>query len=183
MTWGALNGAWVPQTTRDAVVHFIRHWATRTGLSVVLLVGWLGIALSKFSRRSQQLGTPNQHNGRIPRDFRLEEEEKAKILAFHDLYPLEGYRRLASMMLDRSRRGDLGGAAPETGAGRRPSARQGQGEGIRSLLGHGRLSYNEGAWVEDRATRGRDPSADPGAKTGAGGTMPPHGLPGLAQKR
>ena len=24
-----------------------------------------------------------------------------------------------------------------------------------------------------------DPSADPGAKTGAGGTMPPHGLPGL----
>jgi hypothetical protein len=34
----------------------------RTGLSVVLLVGWLGIALSKFSRWSQRLGTPNQHN-------------------------------------------------------------------------------------------------------------------------
>ena len=27
-------------------------------------------------------------------------EEKTKILAFHDLYPLEGYRRLAYMMLD-----------------------------------------------------------------------------------
>src|SRR5208283_516763 len=26
-------------------------------------------------------------------------------------------------------------------------------------------------------------SADSGAKTGEGGTMPPHGLPGLAQKR
>jgi len=66
----------------------------------VLLVGWLGIALSKFSRWSHRLGTPNQHNGRIPRDFWLEDEEKAKILAFHDLYPLEGYRRLAYMMLD-----------------------------------------------------------------------------------
>lgn len=41
--------------------------------------------------------------------------------------------------------------------------------------------YTAGAWAEDRATRGRDPSADPGAKTGAGGTMPPLGIPGLAQ--
>jgi putative transposase len=72
----------------------------RTGLSVVLLVGWLGIALSKFSRWSQRLGTPNRHNGRIPRDFWLDDEEKAKIIAFRDLYPLEGYRRLAYMMLD-----------------------------------------------------------------------------------
>jgi len=38
-------------------------------------------------------------------------------------------------------------------------------------------------WAEDRATRGRDPSADPGAKTGEGSTMLPHGLPGLAQMR
>jgi putative transposase len=72
----------------------------RTGLSVVLLVGWLGIALSKFSRWSQRLGTPNQHNGRIPRDFWLEDWEKAKIIAFRDLYPLEGYRRRTYMMLD-----------------------------------------------------------------------------------
>jgi len=51
------------------------------------------------------------------------------------------------------------------------------------LLGHNPLGYTKGAWAEDRATWGRDPSADPGAKTGEGGTMPPHGLPGLAQKR
>ena len=82
------------------MVHFIRHCATRTRLSVVLLVGWLGIALSKFSRWSRRLGTPHPHNGRIPRDFGREEEEKAQILAFHDLDPVEGYRRLADMMLD-----------------------------------------------------------------------------------
>jgi hypothetical protein len=53
----------------------------------------------------------------------------------------------------------------------------------RNLLGHSPLGYIDGAWAEDRATRGRDPSADPGAKTGEGGTMPPLGIPGLAQKR
>ena len=58
------------------------------------------MARSKFNRWSQRLGTPNQHHGRIPRDFWLEDWERAAILAFHELYPLEGYRRLAYMMLD-----------------------------------------------------------------------------------
>ncbi|AGA25014.1 hypothetical protein Sinac_0592 [Singulisphaera acidiphila DSM 18658] len=31
--------------------------------------------------------------------------------------------------------------------------------------------------------RGRDPSADPGAKPGVGGTMPPLGIPGSARMR
>jgi putative transposase len=64
------------------------------------LLGWLGLARSQFHRWSRRLGKPNQHNGRVPRDFWLEDGEKAAILAFHDLYPLEGYRRLAYMMLD-----------------------------------------------------------------------------------
>lgn len=64
------------------------------------MLHWLGVARSKFDRWSRRLGTPNRHNGRIPRDFWLEDWEKAKIIAFHDLYPLEGYRRLAYMMLD-----------------------------------------------------------------------------------
>ena len=63
-------------------------------------MGWLGIAASKFSRWSQRLGTPNRHNAPIPRDFWLEDWEKSAIVAFHDRYPLEGYRRLAYMMLD-----------------------------------------------------------------------------------
>ena len=64
------------------------------------MLRWLGLARSKFDRWGRRLGTPNQHNGRIPRDFWLEDGEKARILAFHDTYPLEGYRRLAYMMLD-----------------------------------------------------------------------------------
>ena len=99
-TWGTLNGVWVPQSIRDAVVQFVQRWAGRTNLPILLLVGWLGIAMNKFSRWSGRLGTPNQHNASLPRDFWLEDWEKAAIIAFHALYPLEGYRRLAYMMLD-----------------------------------------------------------------------------------
>jgi putative transposase len=66
----------------------------------MLLVTWLGIAMSKFSRWDQRRGTPNRHNAPIPRHFWLEDWEKAAIVAFQDRYPLEGYRRLAYMMLD-----------------------------------------------------------------------------------
>jgi putative transposase len=66
----------------------------------MVLIGWLGIAWSKFGRWSQRLGTPNQHNAPVPRDFWLQDWEKAAIIAFRDLYPLEGYRRLTYMMLD-----------------------------------------------------------------------------------
>ena len=72
----------------------------RTGLSIVLLVGWLGITLSKFSHWSRRLGIPNRHNAPIPPSFWLEDWEKAAIVAFHARYPLEGYRRLAYLMLD-----------------------------------------------------------------------------------
>ena len=36
----------------------------------------------------------------MPRDWWLEDWEKQAILDYHDRHPLEGYRRLAFMMLD-----------------------------------------------------------------------------------
>jgi putative transposase len=36
----------------------------------------------------------------VPRDHWLLDEEKRNIIAFHDKFPLEGYRRLAFMMID-----------------------------------------------------------------------------------
>ena len=42
--------------------------------------------------------------------------------------------------------------------------------------------YTEVTWAEDRAARGRDPSADSGAKTGVGGRTPPLGIPGIGRK-
>ena len=42
----------------------------------------------------------NEHNALVPRDWWLEPWEKTAILDFHAGHPLEGYRRLAFMMLD-----------------------------------------------------------------------------------
>jgi transposase InsO family protein len=50
----------------------------------------------------------NEHNAWVPRDHWLEAEEKRAILDFHAQYPLEGYRRLTFMMLDR----DIAAASP-----------------------------------------------------------------------
>jgi putative transposase len=66
----------------------------------VHLVQQLGIAWSKFNRWARRQGIPNQHNAVVPRNFWLEDWEKVAIVAFRDRYPLEGYRRLAYMMLD-----------------------------------------------------------------------------------
>jgi len=43
----------------------------------------------------------NEHNAWIPRDHWLTDLEKRAILDFHAEFPLEGYRRLTFMMLDR----------------------------------------------------------------------------------
>lgn len=64
------------------------------------IVGWLGIAKGKFYDWRKRYGKVNEHNGRIPRDFWLEEWERQAILDFHERHPDEGYRRLAFMLLD-----------------------------------------------------------------------------------
>jgi hypothetical protein len=73
-------------------------------------IGWLGITKSKFYDWLQRYGKVNEHNAWIPRDHWLEEEEKKAILDFHEQFPLEGYRRLTFMMLDR----DIVAASPSS---------------------------------------------------------------------
>ncbi len=63
-------------------------------------MSWLGLGKSKFHAWKERYGHANEHNGKIPRDFWLEDWEKQSILDFHDRHPLEGYRRLTFMMLD-----------------------------------------------------------------------------------
>ena len=72
----------------------------KTELSFKLFIAWLGISASKFYSWKERYGKSNEHNGQVPRDFWLEEWEKAAIVDFHDKNPLEGYRRLTFMMLD-----------------------------------------------------------------------------------
>jgi len=83
------------------VVDFVRRWSDQTGLAICLLVAWLGLAASKYHDWWRRYGRANEHNAWVPRDHWLEGWEKQAILTFQAQYPLEGYRRLAFMMLDR----------------------------------------------------------------------------------
>ncbi len=55
--------------------------------------------MSKFHEWRKCYGQANEHNGKVPRDWWLEEWETLAILGFHDRHPLDGYRRLTFMML------------------------------------------------------------------------------------
>lgn len=65
-------------------------------------IAWLGIAPSKYYDWQNRYGKANEHNALIPRDFWLEDWEKRAIVGFFLEHPLEGYRRLTFMMLDRN---------------------------------------------------------------------------------
>jgi putative transposase len=70
------------------VVDYVRQWHERTEIPARQFVGWLGIGQSKFHDWKDRYG-------------KLEDWEKQAIIRFSFEYPLEGYRRLAFMMLDR----------------------------------------------------------------------------------
>jgi putative transposase len=78
----------------------VQRWNERAELPVRRLLGWLGLGTSKFHTWKDRYGQVNEHNGKIPRDFWLEDWEKQAILDFHDRHPLNGYRSLTFMMLD-----------------------------------------------------------------------------------
>jgi putative transposase len=81
-------------------VDFVNRWSGKTGIAVLSLLLWLGLASSKWHDWKKRYGKANEHNAWIPRDHWLEDTEKRAILDFHARYPLEGYRRLTFMMLD-----------------------------------------------------------------------------------
>ena len=78
----------------------MNRWREQAGLPAGRFIAWLGIAASKFYDWRQRYGRANEHNGKIPRDFWLTDAEKQAIIRFHGDHPLEGYRRLAFMMID-----------------------------------------------------------------------------------
>jgi hypothetical protein len=81
-------------------VDYVRYWSERSEIPARQLVYWLGIAASKFYLWRIRYGRVNEHNAHIPRDWWLEPWEKKAIVHFYLGHPLEGYRRLAFMMLD-----------------------------------------------------------------------------------
>jgi putative transposase len=91
-------------------VDYVRHWSERTEIPGRRFIRWLGITPSKFHDWQKRYGLVNEHNALVPRDWWLEDWEKRAIIAFHAEHPLEGYRRLAFMMLD----GDVVAVSPSS---------------------------------------------------------------------
>ena len=92
---------WVAHDIRDEVVDFVRHWTGRTELPAQRLLGWIELSPRQYHRWQERFGKVNEHNHLVPRDHWLEAWEKQAIVDFCREYPLEGYRRLTFMMLDR----------------------------------------------------------------------------------
>ena len=90
----------MPPDLRDEVVDFVRHWSEQTGISTRRVLGWTGVAASKFYDWRQRYGQVNEHNALVPRDHWLEAWEREGIVRYYVEHPLEGYRRLAFMLLD-----------------------------------------------------------------------------------
>lgn len=85
---------------RDQIVDYLAYWTDRTEIPARQFLAWLELGASKFHDWKARYGKANEHNRLVPRDHWLEDWEKLAILEFHDRHSLEGYRRLAFMMLD-----------------------------------------------------------------------------------
>lgn len=83
------------------MVDFVRRWSEKTEICYEHLLGWIELSSRKFRDWRSRYGKANEHNFLVPRDHWLEPWEKEAIVKFFHQYPLEGYRRLCFMMLDR----------------------------------------------------------------------------------
>lgn len=85
---------------RDEAVDFVRCCPEKTAISKARHSKWLGLARGKFFAWQKRYGSLNEHNATLPRDHWLEDWERLAIVKFFQEHPLDGYRRLAFMMLD-----------------------------------------------------------------------------------
>jgi transposase InsO family protein len=84
-------------------VDFVVYWSDRFDcISQKEVLAGLKLHPGKYYEWKRRYGTPNQHNGQIPRDFWLDQEEKDRIARFYLQHPLDGYRRCAYMMIDQN---------------------------------------------------------------------------------
>ncbi len=95
-----MKSSWAEPDVRDEVIDYVRYWSDKTGIKATKMVKWIGIVRSKYYHWRDRYGKVNEHNAWIPRDFWLDEWEKQAIIAYYLDHPLEGYRRLAYMMID-----------------------------------------------------------------------------------
>ena len=85
---------------RDEVIDYVRYFSEITEIAAAEFIKRIGISRSKYYDWVDRYGKLNEHNGAVPRDFWLTDEEKQAIVDYYKDHPLEGYRRLCYMMMD-----------------------------------------------------------------------------------
>lgn len=100
----------MPHDLRDQLIDFVRHYSQLTERPPGWFLTRIPLSARKYQRWRRRYGRANEHNALVPRDHWIEPEERQAIIAFAREYPLEGYRRLTFMMLDR----DLVAVSPST---------------------------------------------------------------------
>mgnify|MGYP000518806602 CR=1 FL=1 len=85
---------------RDEVIDYVRYFSDKTGIVAADFIRRIGITRSKYYDWKERYGKVNEHNGLVPRDFWLTDDEKQGIVDYYKDHPLEGYRRLCYMMMD-----------------------------------------------------------------------------------
>ena len=100
-SWGDLSARWVPHDSRDQIVDFIRDWTGKTELPACGFFSWLGLCTSKFHDWKNRFGKVNEHNGLVPRDHWLTDDEKDRI---QDFARRASARRLSPTHLHDARR-------------------------------------------------------------------------------
>ena len=91
---------WVEPQIRDTVVDFVHRPEERTELPRGLFLRNLRLRRNKFGSWEARYGKENFHNGKIHRDFWLEEWERQRIVESYRAHRTEGYRVVTYRMMD-----------------------------------------------------------------------------------
>jgi putative transposase len=98
----------VPESLQKQIMEYLHHWSAKTSVSALSLWRSLGLSSSKFYQWQHAGALPSRGltdlrkaKARVvPRAHWISAQERAAIIAYAQLWPLEGYRRLSFMMLD-----------------------------------------------------------------------------------
>lgn len=88
---------------------FVHRWQERE-FSKIWLIKKLEVRMSKFYTWHERYGKDNEHNGKVPRDYWVQDWEKQKIIEYYLEHKPDGYRRVTYMMLDQ----DIVAVSPAT---------------------------------------------------------------------
>ncbi len=108
--WGALNKRWVEPHVRDKVVDMVHYWEERADMKRGLFIHVPGLRWNKFLPWESRYGKESFDNGKVPRDYRLEDWERAAIANYYHEHREENYRCLTYRMLDE----DIAAVSPAT---------------------------------------------------------------------